>query len=66
MRYAIVHSVVMETLIRNVEAKIDEGWEPFGSPFIDTLNAYPRYAQAMVSYDDEYYGYDIDEVEDLF
>lgn len=64
MKYTIVHSVVMETLIRNVEAKIDEGWELLGGPFIDTLNSYPRYAQAM--FHEYYHGYDIDELEDIY
>lgn len=48
MEYKIITSVVLETLERNVQYYANKGWLLLGSPFIDTINSYPRYAQAML------------------
>ena len=47
MEYKILTSVMLETLERYVKDYLNKGWNLHGSPFIDTINSYPRYAQAM-------------------
>ena len=56
MKYKIITGSKLETLEQNVKSYLDKGWNLHGSPFIDTPNLYPRYAQAVV-YDD----YDIED-----